>query len=195
MLDTHFDAQHNRCVFTLVAEREALAEALVAGAEHAIDLIDMRSYQGLHPHTGALDVCPAVWVTEEQEEVARGVALEVAQRIGALGIPVFLYGELASSEERRERAYFRTGGPAEMARRMAAGELAPDFGPEAPHPSAGATLVTARRPAGRLQPRARHPQPRDRPGDRRRSCARLVAGSLGCGRSGCHATASARRSR
>ena len=146
VLDTHFDPQHNRSVFTLVAKREPLVEALVAGAEHALSLIDMRSYQGLHPHMGALDVCPAVWVVPDQEEVARGVALEVAQRIGALGIPVFLYGVLARSEERRERAYFRKGGPAEMARRMAAGELAPDFGPDAPHPSAGATLVTARPP-------------------------------------------------
>jgi glutamate formiminotransferase/glutamate formiminotransferase/formiminotetrahydrofolate cyclodeaminase len=146
VLDTHYDAQHNRCVFTLAAEREPLAEAMVAGAEHAIDLIDMRTHQGLHPHTGALDVCPAVWVAPDQEEVARGVALEVGERIGSLGIPVFLYGALASGEERRERAYFRRGGPAEMARRMAAGELAPDFGPAAPHPSAGATLVTARRP-------------------------------------------------
>jgi glutamate formiminotransferase/glutamate formiminotransferase/formiminotetrahydrofolate cyclodeaminase len=146
VLDTHFDAQHNRCVFTLVAERDPLAESLVAGAQHAIDLIDMRAHQGLHPHTGALDVCPAVWVTHEQQEAARGVALEVAERIGSMGVPVFLYGELARGEEREERAYFRRGGPAEMARRMASGELKPDFGPDAPHPSAGATLVTSRRP-------------------------------------------------
>ena len=146
VLDTHFDAQHNRSVFTLVAERDPLAEALLAGAEHAIHLIDMRSYQGLHPHMGALDVCPAVWITKEQEELARGVALEVAERIGSLGVPVFLYGALATDEERTERAYFRKGGPAEMARRMASGELVPDFGPDVPHPSAGATLVTSRRP-------------------------------------------------
>jgi len=146
VLDTHFDAQHNRSVFTLAAEREPLAEALAAGAEHAIDLIDMRSHQGLHPHIGALDVCPAVWVSEDQDEIARGVALEAAERIGSLGIPVFLYGELARSDERRERAFFRRGGPAELARRMAAGELNPDFGPDVPHPTAGATLVTARGP-------------------------------------------------
>jgi glutamate formiminotransferase/glutamate formiminotransferase/formiminotetrahydrofolate cyclodeaminase len=59
---------------------------------------------------------------------------------------VFLYGELASSPERRERAYFRRGGPAELARRMKSRELAPDLGPPEPHPSAGATLVTARPP-------------------------------------------------
>lgn len=146
VLDTHFDPEHNRSVFTLAAERESLAEALVAGAQHAIDLIDMRSHQGLHPHIGALDVCPAVWVGEEQDELARTVALEAGERIGSLGVPVFLYGELARSDERQERAYFRRGGPAELARRMASGELAPDFGPDVPHPTAGATLATARQP-------------------------------------------------
>jgi glutamate formiminotransferase len=59
---------------------------------------------------------------------------------------VFLYGELASDERRRERAFFRSGGPAELGRRLATGELRPDFGPARLHPTAGATLVTARPP-------------------------------------------------
>ena len=61
-------------------------------------------------------------------------------------MPVFLYGELASVPERRERAYFRSGGPTALATRMESGELLPDMGPGAPHPTAGATLVTARPP-------------------------------------------------
>ena len=146
LLNVHRDPQHNRSVFTLAGRREELAEALVAGAEQAIELIDLRRHQGLHPHIGALDVCPAVWLVADQREEARGLALEVAQRLASFELPVFLYGELASSDERRERAFFRRGGPAELARRMADGELSPDFGPTAPHPSAGATLVTARRP-------------------------------------------------
>ena len=146
VLNVHRDPKHNRSVFTLAAERQDLADALVAGAEQAIELIDMRQHQGVHPRIGALDVCPAVWLVEEQREEARGVALEIGQRIGTLGIPVFLYGDLASSEERRERAFFRRDGPDGLARRMQAGELAPDFGPDAPHASAGGTLVTARHP-------------------------------------------------
>ncbi len=59
---------------------------------------------------------------------------------------MFLYGELASHQSHRERAFFRSGGPAELRRRLAAGELRPDFGPAELHPSAGATLVTARAP-------------------------------------------------
>jgi glutamate formiminotransferase len=85
-------------------------------------------------------------VNDDQHEPAREVARAAAEGIAALGIPVFFYGELATSPERRERAYFRQGGPAELARRMESGELEPDLGPPEPHQSAGATLVTAREP-------------------------------------------------
>jgi glutamate formiminotransferase len=146
VLNCHYDPQHNRSVFTVAAEPAKLVEALVAGAEHALDLIDLRGHQGLHPHIGALDVCPTVWVTDDRDDDARTAARAVAEGIAALGIPVFLYGELASAPERRERAYFRQGGPAELARRMEAGELKSDLGPSEPHPRAGATLVTAREP-------------------------------------------------
>jgi glutamate formiminotransferase/glutamate formiminotransferase/formiminotetrahydrofolate cyclodeaminase len=146
VLNRHYDAQHNRCVFTIAAEPAKLIEALVAGAAHAVDLIDLRAHQGLHPHIGALDVCPVVWQLRERHEAAVAGARQAAEAIAALGIPVFLYGELATSPEREERAYFRQGGPAELARRMGSGELRPDLGPDEPHPSAGATLVTAREP-------------------------------------------------
>jgi glutamate formiminotransferase / 5-formyltetrahydrofolate cyclo-ligase len=146
VLNVHFDSQHNRSVFTIAAPAGELAKALVAGAEHALDLIDLRRHQGLHPHVGAMDVCPAVWVEQGDQEAAREAARGAGQGIAALGIPVFFYGELASSPERAERAYFRRGGPAELSRRMGSGELEPDLGPSEPHPSAGATLVTAREP-------------------------------------------------
>jgi glutamate formiminotransferase/glutamate formiminotransferase/formiminotetrahydrofolate cyclodeaminase len=146
VLNRHYDAQHNRCVFTIAAESAKLVEALDAAAAHALDLIDLRGHQGLHPHIGALDVCPVVWQVDERHDAAVAAAREVAEGIAALGVPVFFYGELASSPERRERAYFRQGGPAELARRMGSGDLTPDLGPDEPHPSAGATLVTAREP-------------------------------------------------
>jgi glutamate formiminotransferase len=146
VLNRHYDAQHNRCVFTIAAEPGKLVEALVAGAAHALDLIDLRGHQGLHPHIGALDVCPVVWQTDDLHDDAVAAAHHVAEGIAGLGIPVFFYGELAASPERHERAYFRQGGPAELARRMGSGELQPDLGPSDPHPSAGATLVTAREP-------------------------------------------------
>lgn len=146
VLNRHFDTEHNRCVFTIAAEPTRLVDALVAGAREAINVIDLRSHQGLHPHIGALDVCPVVWQKEDRHEDAIKAARAAAEAIADLGIPVFFYGELASSPERAERAYFRKGGPAELAQRMKGGELEPDLGPSEPHPTAGATLVTAREP-------------------------------------------------
>ncbi len=146
LLDRHTDADHNRTVFTLAGGPEALVGALASGAAAAIERIDMSAHRGLHPAIGALDVCPIVWLDPGDRDAARAAAGDVAARIGALGVPVFLYGELATAPDRAERAYFRNGGLAELWLRMEGGELRPDQGPELPHRSAGATLVTARPP-------------------------------------------------
>jgi len=146
LLDRHSDADHGRSVFTLAGEPGPLTEALAGGAEESIETIDMRSYSGAHPAIGALDVCPVVWFDPGGRHAARTEAVAVAEQIGGLGVPVFLYGELARDPGRAERAYFRNGGLAELWLRMESGELRPDFGPATPHPTAGATLVTARPP-------------------------------------------------
>lgn len=146
LLDTHSDPDHNRSVFTLSGTSGPLQEALTAGAVAAIEAIDMNAHEGVHPAVGALDVCPLIWLDKGGRDTARSTALEVADRIGALGVPVFLYGELASRRDREERAYFRNGGLAELWLRMEAGELQPDRGPDRPHRTGGATLVTARPP-------------------------------------------------
>jgi glutamate formiminotransferase len=147
VLDRHTDSDHERAVFTLAADAPGLlTESLVAGAEVAVELIDMDEYRGIHPAIGALDVCPVVWLDAGDREAARTEAVAVAGQIGGLGVPVFLYGELAREPGRAERAYFRNGGLAELWLRMESGELRPDFGPDLPHPHGGATLVTARPP-------------------------------------------------
>jgi glutamate formiminotransferase len=146
LLDRHTDADHGRTVFTLAGAGGALTEALVAGAEEATETIEMDRYRGSHPAIGALDVCPVVWFDPADREVARVEAVSVATQIGGLGVPVFLYGELARDPGRAERAYFRNGGLGELWLRMESGELRPDFGPDLPHRTAGATLVTARPP-------------------------------------------------
>jgi len=146
LLDRHTDADHDRAVFTLAGRPGPLTEALVAGAEEALETIDMGAYGGVHPAIGALDVCPLVWLDPADRDAARTEAIATAAQIGGLGIPVFLYGELARGPGRAERAYFRNGGLPELWLRMESGELGPDFGPELPHPRAGATLVTARPP-------------------------------------------------
>lgn len=147
LLDTHSDPEHNRSVFTLAGAPGELPPALARGARATVEAIDMRVHEGLHPCVGALDVCPVVWTDPAKREAAVAEALAVAELLaGELELPVFLYGDLASSEERRERAFFRRGGFEELERRMAAGELEPDRGPPRAHPSAGATLVSARPP-------------------------------------------------
>jgi glutamate formiminotransferase len=146
LLDRHSDADHDRTVFTLVGTGASLRDALLTGAEQALETIEMTGYDGLHPAIGALDVCPLVWLGSGQRPAARGEAVELAAQIGGLGVPVFLYGELASRPEHAERAYFRNGGLAELWLRMEGGGLRPDFGPALPHRTAGATLVTARPP-------------------------------------------------
>jgi glutamate formiminotransferase len=145
-LDFHTDPDHGRSVFTLAGEPGGLGESLVAGAAEALEVIDMSSYMGAHPAIGALDVCPIVWTSEEDRDAARTEAVAVAAQIGGLGLPVFLYGELAREPARAERAYFRGGGLTELWLRMEGTELRPDFGPPVPHPRGGATLVTARPP-------------------------------------------------
>lgn len=146
LLDRHTDADHDRTVFTLAGQPGQLLEALLAGAEEALETIQMSTYSGAHPAVGALDVCPLVWLDPADRERAREEAVAVAMQIGGLGVPVFLYGELARDPGRAERAYFRNGGLPELWLRMEAGELRPDFGPALPHRDGGATLITARPP-------------------------------------------------
>jgi glutamate formiminotransferase len=142
VLDRHADPDHHRAVFTLAAEPKTLHEALVAGARAAIERIDLTDDSGLHPHVGAIDVAPVVFRTPKQRGAAVAEALALADALGELGLPVFLYGILADG---RSRAELRRGGAPGLAQRMADG-LEPDFGPAQMHPTAGAVLVAARPP-------------------------------------------------
>ena len=144
LLDRHSDPVHNRTVLTLVAADPS--DALEAGAAACVELIEIGSQRGAHPRIGALDVAPVVFTSDERRDAARHSAIAAGEGIAALDVPVFFYGELASAPERQERAFFRRGGPSELARRMRDGDLAPDLGPPVAHPKAGATLVTARAP-------------------------------------------------
>jgi glutamate formiminotransferase/glutamate formiminotransferase/formiminotetrahydrofolate cyclodeaminase len=168
LLDVHSDADHHRSVFTLAGQAPQLADSLVRGAAATIGSIDVvkrasgaHADAGAHPHVGAIDIIPLVYFDSRARGVACAEALVVGERIGSeLGVPVFLYGELAGDASGRTRAELRRGGIAGLTARMSAdsanertvGEahtgkpLRPDFGPSEPHPSAGATLVAAREP-------------------------------------------------
>ena len=144
LLDVHSDSDHHRSVFTLVGEEEALVSALLAGIACARERIDLARHEGAHPRIGAADIVPIVAVDPADRERALACALLLAERIGCdLELPVFLYGESAPG---RGPAFFRRGGPAELQRRIDAGEIAPDFGPSRLDERAGGVIVGARRP-------------------------------------------------
>lgn len=144
LLDRHADPDHHRAVYTLAGPPGQLAESLLEGAREAIRLIDLNTPRGLHPHIGAVDVVPIVHLDDARRGAAAVEALLTAHLLAEhLDLPVFLYGALARG---RTRAELRRGGPTELRRRIAAGELTPDFGPKRPHKTAGAVLVAARPP-------------------------------------------------
>lgn len=158
VLDVHSDPSHHRSVFTIAGPAQALIDALVSGARAAVERIDVVSragrgsaHAGQHPHVGALDVVPIVYLDARDRGVACATALVVGDRLGdELQLPAFLYGELSGSDgvPPRTRAELRRGGVVGLSARIAASEraLTPDFGPARMHPSAGATLVAARPP-------------------------------------------------
>jgi glutamate formiminotransferase len=161
LLDIHSDPDHHRSVFTLAGHPRALVDALVRGAAVAVELIDVvgRAQDGSgecdragqHPHVGALDVAPIVYLDPGDRGEACAHALVLGERIGEeLHVPVFLYGEMSGEEPdtQRTRAQLRRGGAPALAARIAGREpgMTPDFGPTRIHPSAGATLLAARPP-------------------------------------------------
>jgi len=144
VLDVHSDADHHRSVFTLAGEDEALVESLLAGIAAAVELIDLRRHVGAHPRVGVADVVPLVPLAPDHMPRAAKAARMLARRVGdELGLPVFHYGAIGNG---RRPAFFRRGGLEELVRRVEAGELEPDAGPNRIDPHPGAVLVGARGP-------------------------------------------------
>src|SRR5438034_7105097 len=130
LLDVHADADHNRSVFTLVGTEDELLAALLAGLSVARERIDLRRHEGAHPRIGAADVVPFVPIDPGDMDRARRAASRFAERVGELGLPVFLYQPPGLGP-----AFYRRGGVEELQRRLDAGELAPDYGPPRPDPA------------------------------------------------------------
>ncbi len=113
--------------------------------ETAIASIDLRTHEGVHPRIGAVDVVPFVPLDGTDMDECVRLAKDVARSVSdKFGLPVFLYEEAAATDERRNLADVRRGGLNGLAHRMKQPEWRPDFGPDRPHPSAGATAIGAR---------------------------------------------------
>jgi glutamate formiminotransferase len=148
LLDREMDADHNRCVITLVGERDAIQEAAIRGVGKASELIDLTQHQGAHPRMGAADVIPFIPIEgvtlEDCVAMAKHVGAEIASRFG---IPVYLYEAAAASPERQNLENIRRGQFEGIREEIATNPARkPDFGEPRVHPTAGATVVGARKP-------------------------------------------------
>ena len=147
LLDYSSDPAHNRSVLTCVGDRSAMKNAVLALFEAVIPLIDLRSHTGEHPRLGAVDVVPFIPIEgvtmEECVALARETGAHVARRFD---VPVFLYEEASNNPARKNLEDIRRGEFEGLAAKMSSPDWTPDFGPSAPHPTAGATAIGARMP-------------------------------------------------
>jgi glutamate formiminotransferase / 5-formyltetrahydrofolate cyclo-ligase len=147
LLDYSLDASHNRSVFTLVGDADPLTQAILALYERAVADIDLRRHQGEHPRVGAVDVVPFVPIQDATMDdcvrLARQVGSEVARRFH---VPIYLYEEASANPLRKNLEDIRRGEFEGLAAKMSDPGWVPDFGPAAPHPSAGASVIGARMP-------------------------------------------------
>lgn len=146
VLDIESDADHNRSVLTFVGTPDAVKEAALAVSGKAIELIDLNKHRGQHPRMGAVDVVPFIPISEvtmaDCVQLAKDFAAEYASRFK---VPVFLYEEAATRPDRKNLADVRKGEFEGLRDQIGkSSEKTPDFGPNAMHPTAGATAVGAR---------------------------------------------------
>ncbi|MDQ3791451.1 MAG: glutamate formimidoyltransferase [Actinomycetota bacterium] len=144
VLGLHSDADHNRSVLTLAGEEGPILEAAAVLAEACAAEIDLASQSGEHPRIGSLDVLPFVPLEGATLEDAARLARKAGERIGALGLPVYLYEAAASAPHRRNLADVRRGGYEGLATRIKDPRWHPDFGPRELDPHRGAVAVGAR---------------------------------------------------
>jgi glutamate formiminotransferase / formiminotetrahydrofolate cyclodeaminase len=147
LLDREMDSDHNRCVITIVGERDAIQEAAIRGVGRAAELIDLNKHRGAHPRMGAADVVPFIPIEGVTIEDCVAMARNVAQQIWKrYQIPVYLYEAAATSPERQNLENIRRGQfegiRAEIATNPA---RRPDFGELRLHETAGAVVVGARK--------------------------------------------------
>ena len=147
LLDYTTDAEHNRCVITVVGEPEPLRLASLEAIRIAQEIIDMNNHVGKHPRIGCVDVMPFVPVRnvtlEEADQLAKAVAREAAEKYHQ---PIYLYEKSASAPHRSDIAAIRKGQFEGLSEKMKDPMWTPDYGPAAPHPTGGATIIGARMP-------------------------------------------------
>lgn len=148
LFDAQTDGNHNRCVFTLIGNIDAIEEVAFRLTKKAAEVIDMTKHKGEHKRMGATDVIPFV---PQSKDVTVEECVELTKRLGQriwdeLKIPSFLYEDSATRPERRNLATCRKGEFEGMPEKLLQPEWAPDFGERKIHPTAGITAIGARMP-------------------------------------------------
>jgi len=147
VLDREMDADHNRCVITLAGEPDAVGEAAILGAGKAMELIDMNTHTGAHPRVGATDVVPFIPVDgvtiEDCVALAKRVGNEIWKRYR---IPIFFYEAAATRPDRVNLENVRRGQYEGLREELKKNhDRQPDIGEPKLHPTAGVTVVGARK--------------------------------------------------
>jgi len=145
LLDHSSDDYYNRLVVVAVGSRKSLLKAIMRASIRAVQLIDMNKHKGQHPRLGAVDVVPFVPI----ENVNMNDCVQLSREYGRMfaeecNVPVYLYGEAASSPDRRDIDWVRKGEYEALGDMIARPERKPDFGPAKAHPTAGAAITGAR---------------------------------------------------
>ena len=147
LLDYSNDKDHNRMVVTIIGEPEAIKNSIVEAVGIAVELIDLTKHKGQHPRLGAADVIPFIPIKgmtiEEADVSAKETGKTLAEKYH---IPIYFYEKSASAEYRQNLASIRKGEFEGLFEKMKLPEWKPDAGPEKPHPTAGASVVGARKP-------------------------------------------------
>jgi glutamate formiminotransferase len=147
VLDVQSDASHNRSVFTLAGDAAALSAGIPVLFERAVTDIDLRNHKGEHPRLGAVDVVPFIPIDgvtmDDCVQLAKAVGAAIASRFT---LPVYLYEDASANPARKNLEDIRRGEFEGLAAKMSKPEWVPDFGPAAPHQSAGASVIGARMP-------------------------------------------------
>ena len=145
LLDVDPGADTNRTVVTFVGPPEAVVDAAFLAIKKASEILNMQIHKGAHARMGATDVCPLVPVSGVTMEECVLLSVQLAERVGKeLDIPVFLYENSATNNDRVNLANIRSGEYEGMADKLKIEKWKPDLGPIALHLTAGATAIGAR---------------------------------------------------
>ena len=147
LLDHRADEDHNRLVISLVGAPAPIQEALLEAAKVALKHIDMNAHQGGHPRIGAVDVVPFTPI----KGITMEECIELAHSFGEryykeTGIPVYFYEDAALRLERKRLEVIRKGQYEVLKDEAKTNpDRRPDIGEACLHPTAGATVIGARK--------------------------------------------------